>query len=126
MKRPASVITTLILFGLFILMGILTVVKNSPAELGSLLAGSAMPVLFLIGWIGVFLKKNWARIYSTVLIVLFGVLMLALPFINKAEQNQQNELIVLMLIMFAFLAWWAYSLCLGKPSKEHFQSSENA
>jgi putative Mn2+ efflux pump MntP len=126
MKRPASVVTTLILFGLFILMGILTVVKNSPAETGALLAGSAMPILFLIGWLGVFLKKNWARIYSTVLIVLFGLIMLVLPFINKAEQNQKNELIILMVIMFAFMAWWAYSLCMGKASREHFQGSENA
>ena len=126
MKRPASVIATLVLFGLFVLMGILTVVKNSPTELGALLAGSAMPILFLIGWLGIFLKKNWARIYSTVLIVLFGLIMLALPFINKAEQNQQNELIVLMVLMFSFMAWWAYSLCLGKASREHFLSGENA
>ena len=93
MKRPASVITTLILFGLFVLMGILTIVKNSPAGIGGLLAGAVMPALFLIGWIGVFLKKNWARIYSTVLIVLFGLIMLVLPFINKADQNQKYELI---------------------------------
>lgn len=126
MKRPASVITTLILFGLFVLMGILTVVKNAPAELGAILAGSAMPILFLVGWLGVFLKKNWARIYSTLLIILFGFLMLALPFINKSEQSQQNELFVLMVIMFSFMAWWAYSLCLGKASREHFLSSENA
>ncbi len=126
MKRPASVITTLILFGLFILIGILTVLKNSPTELGAFVASAAIPALFLIGWVGVFLKKNWARIYSSILIFLFGLMMLALPFINKAEQNQKTELIGLMLVVCAFSAWWAFSLGKGKASKEHFQVRTNA
>lgn len=125
MNRPASVITTLVLFGLFPLMGALTVIKNAPTELGTLLAGSAMPILFLVGWAGVFLKKNWARIYSSVLIVLFGLLILALPLINKAEQNQQNELVVLMATIFALCVWWAYNLYMSKASKEYFQSGES-
>ena len=126
MKRPPSVITTLILFGLFVLLGILTLAKNSASGLVPLLAGSVMPMLFLTGWVGVFLKKNWARIYSAVLIFLFGLLMLALPFINKAEQNQRNEMLILMAVMFAFMSWWAFSLLKGKASKEYFMGAENA
>lgn len=126
MKRPASVITTLILFGLFIILGILTLVKNAPLEVAALFAGSIMPILFLTGWVGVFLKKNWARIYSAVLIFLFGLLMLALPFINKAEQNQRDEMLILMVVVFAFMSWWAFSLLKGKASKEYFMSGKNA
>ena len=126
MKRPASVITTLILFGFFVLLGILTLVKNAPLEIAALFAGSIMPILFLTGWVGVFLRKNWARIYSAVLIFLFGLVMLALPFINKAEQNQRNEMLILMVVMFAFMLWWAFSLLKGKASKEYFLGSENA
>lgn len=126
MKKPASVVATLILFGLFILMGVLTVVKNSPTDFGGLLAGLAMPILFLIAWIGVFLKKGWARIYSTVLIILFALLMLVLPFLDKGEQQPIIEQVVFMAIMDAFLAWWAYSLCLGKASIEYFRSGTTA
>ncbi len=123
MKRPASVITTLVLFGLFVLLGVLTVVKNLPTEFGALLAGLLMPVLFFIGWIGVFIAKSWARLYSTALISLFSLMMIVLPFTYKVDQSQKNEQIIFMVIMFSFMAWWAYSLGMGKKSREYFKNS---
>ena len=126
MKRPPSVITTLILFGIFAAIGLLTVVSNAPSEIAAILAGSLMPTLFLIGWVGIFLKKNWSRVYSSVLIFLFGLIMLALPFINKAEQGQKYQMLIFSIIMFTFMLWWAFSLLMGKASKEYFLSTENA
>jgi len=126
MKRPASVITTLILFGLFVVLGVLTLLKNAPTGLGPLLAGSLMPLLFVIGWLGVFLKKNWARVFSTVMIFIMAFLMLALPFLNNGDKHQNLELIIFMIIVVVFMFWWAYSLCMGKASRNHFQGSSSS
>ena len=120
MKKPPSVITTLVLFAFIIFIGILTAIKNSPSEALLIASALLMPSLFSIGWVGVFLRKNWAKIYSSVLIFLFGILMLALPFINKVQPSDRNEQIIFMLIMFCFFSWWAYSLGIGKASKEYF------
>ena len=79
---------------------------------------NAFPIFY---WLGLsLLRKNWARIYSPVLIFLFVILMLTLPFINKVPTLDRNELIIVMLIMFCFFSWWAYSLRIDKASKEYF------
>ena len=126
MKRPASVLATLIVFGFFILMGIMVVVKNSPSDVGSFLAAAIMPFLFLIGWVGVYLAKNWARIYSSCLIVLIGLLFVFLPYFIGEEQSKNSEFIIFKIFSFALFSWWAYSLSLGKASKEYFSSGANA
>ena len=126
MKKPASVVTTLVIFGFLIALGILTTLKNKPNEVGLLLASLAMPILFLIGWVGIFLRKNWARIYGSVLVVLVAVLINALPFMVSGAQPVTSVSLVFNLVLTLLFGWWAYSLLLGKASRFHFQGEPSA
>lgn len=122
-KRPPSVIATIVTFSLLFLIGVIPTIT-------SLINGSAdfnwlfVPSFFLIGLVGVVMRKNWARIYSSIIILIFAFGG-AITMYPKGSEPLTIDTVVLMLLVFGLLSWLFVSLAFGKASKAHFKNSES-
>ena len=124
-KKPASVITTIVIYVLIIFMGAFTLADKESLNLQVVVGVLFFPALFGIGLLGLFLKKNWARIFNSVLILVFGLLCVSLPFFSQANSEQFTALLIFTLIMFGFLMWWFYTVAFGSASKEYYSSRKS-
>ena len=123
MDSPPSVITTLVVFSLFILMGIYVIYQNLTLGFTHIVFSLILPIVFIIGWIGVYLRKNWSRYYCSIIIIIFGLFELLAPFfgMNKGDKTNEHGAIIVTTGIFLAFAWWAYSLAFGKAAKEYFK-----
>jgi hypothetical protein len=117
--RPASVIVSIILFGIFALAGTLLLIANPKSNIFFFMV--SWVVLSLIAAIALCLKTKWARIYSSVLIGLLGLFYLVVTVLSLVRKNYSG--INIMFIVFCLLCWWGYCLAYGKAASDYFSRS---
>ncbi len=123
--RPASVLVSIIIFGLFALTGVVVLIQNHSSNILFLIGQLFLPTLPLVALVGLHLRKNWARIYSSVLIGSIGILYLIVGVLSLMKRQDQF-VIGLSFSVFCLFCWWFYAIALGKRSKFYFLGSENA
>jgi hypothetical protein len=122
MKRPVSVVVTLVVVGMLVLVSMFFVVKIGVFGGGfkAIALSAITPILLSVTWVGIFFRKYWAKILASILIlfqmlILFGVILFKI-------HDFQNGLIFIFGAIFCLLAWWVYSFMFGRSSKEYFKS----
>jgi hypothetical protein len=120
---PASIMVTLIIFALCTLVGVVIATKLSN-NLYAMMAQFLLPVVPTIGFVGIFMRKKWARTYASILIAIIGLLYLAIGIKNVISEQDQFALTVSFSLFCAFMLWF-YNLAFGEKSNLYFRKVES-
>lgn len=123
MKRPPVVILSILLFGVFAVLGLISAVELQPIGLGKFMTALTLPVLFAVACLGVLFRKTWARFFGSAIILINALIMIvaAIALVTKYGAEITSVEVVFIPIIFILELLWAYRLGLGKTSKEYFK-----
>ena len=121
MKKPPSHIAGIVLFSLFVLVGIFQAQHSISKFNAPLYTTLIFPAFFSIGLYGLLRVRKWSRVFCSISIAFIIVAFIAIPFFNNANPDQFYPTLFMGIIVAALLSWWLYSFTFGNNSKGYFE-----
>ncbi|MDH3973292.1 MAG: hypothetical protein OEV42_03335 [Deltaproteobacteria bacterium] len=121
-KKPPSHVAGIVLYGLFIMVGIMSA-QNSVSKFNTPIHITLIfPGLFSVGLYGLIRVRRWSRAFCSLPIGLFIIAFISIPFINKSNPDAFYPNLFLGVVIAGLLSWWLFSFAFGKSSKDYFKN----
>ena len=121
MKKPPSHIVGIVLFSLFLLVGLFQVQHSLSKFNAPFNTALVSPALFSIGLYGLIRARKWSRVFCPFLIAFNIIALIAIPFFNDSNPDQYYPTLFMGVSVAALLSWWLYFFVFGNNSKEYFE-----
>lgn len=120
MKRPFSVVATIIIMAIWLVSNVSLALANISRATPALVGLSALFACFpIVGIAGLLRRSRWARAYNSAVLVCLFLLVLSVTLLNHAGKPDIIRFIP-PLVAFSLLVWLAYGLAFGKGATKYF------